>query len=225
MPGTAEQSRPTPDLTLERAARDALPAGSLVCGVDEAGRGPIAGPVVAAAVILPNERIPTGINDSKRLSSAQRESLATLLHAEAMVGIGMCSVGEIDELNILGATMLAMRRAIEHLPQLPAVALIDGNRVPDPTEVTYRQQAIVKGDQKSLSIAAASIIAKTHRDQRMCELAGLHDGYGWDRNFGYPTPEHLSALRRLGPTEHHRRSFAPVRELVGGENMASIPDV
>lgn len=183
----------------------------LVCGVDEAGRGPVAGPVVAAAVILDPARIPAGIDDSKRLSPARREETAARIRSACQFGIGIAGVIEIDRLNILGATLLAMRRAILALPVAPTLALVDGNRDPDNGELPCRTLCIVRGDQRSLSIAAASVLAKTRRDAMLRSLAKEYPGYGWDRNAGYPTREHLEALIRLGPTPHHRAGFAPVR--------------
>ncbi len=185
-----------------------------VCGVDEAGRGPIAGPVVAAAVILNAARIPSGIDDSKRLSPARRETLAGEIRLAALAGFGLADVAEIDRLNILGATLLAMRRAILDLPITPALALIDGNRLPSRNGIACSFQSVVGGDRRSLSIAAASILAKTRRDSILRDLAQTHPGYGWERNAGYPTAEHRNALARLGPTPHHRTSFMPVRAMV-----------
>jgi ribonuclease HII len=191
-----------PDLSLEAAA------GGVVAGVDEAGRGPWAGPVVAVAVILDTGRVPPGIDDSKRLKKSQREHLAVAIRSSARVGLGLASVAEIDALNILAATMLAMRRAVDELPLVPDLALVDGNRAP---ELACSVRTVVKGDTLSLSIAAASIVAKVARDAMMAELDRACPGYGWQRNMGYGTAEHRAALDRLGPTPHHRRSFAPVR--------------
>ncbi len=194
-----------PDLSLEAAA------GGVVAGVDEAGRGPWAGPVVAAAVILDSSdlaRLPSGIDDSKRLKRPQREHLAAAIRSSARVGLGLASVAEIDAHNILAATLLAMRRAVDELPLVPDVALVDGNRAPD---LACAVRTVVKGDSLSLSIAAASIIAKVSRDAMMAELDRACPGYGWHRNAGYGTAEHSAALHRLGPTVHHRRTFAPVR--------------
>lgn len=182
--------------------------GAPVCGVDEAGRGPLAGPVVAAAVVLDPANLPDGLDDSKRLSAARRQDLQAVLMSVAMIGVGSASVEEIDRVNILNATMLAMRRAVAALPVAPHAALIDGNRCP---ELPCEASAVVKGDQKCLSIAAASIVAKVHRDAIMAELATAYPAYGWRRNAGYGTAEHLAALKAHGPTPHHRRSFAPVR--------------
>ena len=191
-----------PDFELEHAA------GGRVAGVDEAGRGPLAGPVVAAATILQAHAIPAGIDDSKKLSRARRDALFAALHATAHIGIGIADVAEIDRLNILGATMLAMWRAVQALPEPPDLALVDGNRLP---RLGCPARAVVRGDARSLSIAAASICAKVTRDRIMAELARQYPGYGWERNAGYGTAEHRAALGRLGVTAQHRRAFAPVR--------------
>jgi ribonuclease HII len=182
-----------------------------VCGIDEAGRGPIAGPVVAAAVILPPDFVLPGLNDSKKISARRREIMAESLHEHALTALGICSEKEIDELNILHATMLAMRRACESLARKPAFALIDGNRIPE--KLPCPAEALVKGDGREACIAAASIIAKTHRDKIMCDLAVTYPGYGFERHSGYPTMAHVEALQRLGPTPVHRRTFRPVREM------------
>jgi ribonuclease HII len=184
----------------------------VICGVDEAGRGPWAGPVVAAAVILPNDGGPQGLADSKALSKRQREALAPRILATADVGIGRASVGEIDRLNILQATLLAMRRAVDDLGRRPDLALVDGNQAPDLEQAV---ECVVKGDAKVPAISAASIIAKVTRDSEMRTLAAQYPGYGWERNAGYGTAEHRDGLTRLGLTEHHRRSFAPIRALCG----------
>lgn len=178
-----------------------------VIGVDEAGRGPLAGPVVAAAVLLPERGVPRGIDDSKKLRAAARAELSERLRAIAGVGIGVASVEEIDSLNILQATMLAMTRAVDALGVTPGMVLVDGNRCP---RWAYPSTAIVSGDALSLSIAAASIVAKHHRDAVMIAIDADHPGYGWSRNKGYGSKDHMEALARLGPTSHHRRSFAPV---------------
>ena len=185
-----------------------------VCGVDEVGRGPWAGPVVAAAVILDRDWDAAGVDDSKRLTAAARTRLRGAIEAHAEIGTGQASVCEIDRLNILNATLLAMRRAVAALPRVPECALVDGNRLPDlPCPAT----AVTRGDARSLSIAAASIVAKVERDRLMAGLAVDFPGYGWERNAGYGTPEHAAALERLGVSPHHRRSFAPVaRRLAGG---------
>ena len=198
-----------PRFTLERKIGRTL--NGPVAGVDEVGRGPLAGPVYAAAVILNPIHLPKGVDDSKAMSEARRETaFDTIMRSALAVGIGIASVGEIDEINILQATMLAMRRAVDELQIKPVHALIDGNRVPD---LPCSADAIVKGDAKVLSIAAASIIAKVTRDRVMCELDVSCPGYGWARNKGYGTADHLAALERLGPSVHHRTSFAPVAQL------------
>ncbi len=193
-----------PDLTIENQKPHPC------CGIDEAGRGPWAGPVVAAAVILTS--IPTGVDDSKKLNSAKREQLFAQIAATASFGIGIASVDEIDNLNILQATFLAMRRALAALPIKPAFALIDGNRLPP--NLPCRAEAIVKGDGRCASIAAASIIAKVTRDRIMAELSQVHPGYGWESNMGYGVPAHLAGLKRLGVTPHHRRSFKPIHNIL-----------
>lgn len=182
-----------------------------VCGIDEVGRGPWAGPVVAAAVILDPACVPAGLDDSKKLSALRRRGLDGELRACAHIGIGMASVEEIERLNVLGASMLAMVRALQALPQAPAHALVDGNRLP---ALPCPGTALVGGDGLSASIAAASIVAKVARDALMAELAGHHPGYGWERNAGYGTREHQDGLARMGITTHHRRSFKPIAELL-----------
>ena len=184
----------------------------LVAGVDEAGRGPLAGPVVAAAVILRPEDCPDGLNDSKQLTAKRRAMLEIEIKGRALCwGVGVASVEEIDQINILWATMLAMTRAVEALSHDCGHVLVDGNRCP-----TWRwaSTAIVEGDAKCLSIAAASIIAKETRDRMMVEAAADHPHYGWDTNKGYGSAKHLAALREHGPTPLHRRSFAPVAQLI-----------
>ncbi|MCG6904860.1 MAG: ribonuclease HII [Rhodobacter sp.] len=191
----------------------ALARGALwVCGVDEVGRGPLAGPVTAAAVRLDPENIPVGLNDSKRLTAARRTVLAQKIHARAEVSIAHASVEEIDRINILRASHLAMQRAIDGLAHRPDHVLIDGNAIPQ--SLTLSAQALVKGDARSQSISAASIVAKTCRDALMVGLAQQHPGYGWETNAGYGTAAHLYALRHLGVTPHHRRSFAPVHNIL-----------
>jgi ribonuclease HII len=184
--------------------------GGRVAGIDEAGRGPWAGPVVAAAVILPPVITFAGIADAKTLTADRRERLAARIRQAAWVGLGAASVEEIDRLNVLAATLLAMQRAVAALPEAPDAALVDGNRAPT---LPCRTETLVRGDALSLSVAAASIVAKAARDGEMRRLAAAHPGYGWERNAGYGTPEHREALVRLGPTPHHRRSFRPVKEL------------
>lgn len=180
-------------------------------GVDEAGRGPLCGPVYAAAVILDPTRPIDGLNDSKKLSEKKREVLAPLIRERALAwAVGVATVEEIDRLNILHASMLAMRRAVEGLGVTPDEVLIDGNRVPPGLIVPAR--AIVGGDASEPAISAASILAKTGRDHEMKALALLYPQYGIARHKGYPTPEHLAALREHGPSPIHRRSFAPVAQ-------------
>ncbi len=183
----------------------------IIAGVDEAGRGPWAGPVVAAAAILDKQKLPDGINDSKKLSHAKRDRLYDEILSSAKVGVGIATVDEIDTLNILQASLLAMSRAVELLGVLPDIALVDGNRPPN---LHCPVKAIVGGDASCLSIAAASIIAKVTRDRIMCQLAKECPGYGWERNAGYGTKEHQAGLSSLGVTEHHRRSFAPIKTLL-----------
>jgi ribonuclease HII len=209
MPRAAITLPPCPDLAFETAlGRD---AGGPIAGLDEAGRGPWAGPVVAAAVILDPARLPSGIDDSKQLSEAARERLFDVIHDSALVGVGIVGPAEIDRVNILQATFTAMRQALAALPSAPAAALVDGNRDP---HLPCRCQLLVKGDARSLSIAAASIIAKVTRDRLMRLLAADYPDYGFERHKGYGTPAHLAALDRHGPTPHHRRSFAPVRRII-----------
>lgn len=209
---------------LKRAASILLPSGPdysfetehgaprlRVCGIDEAGRGPLAGPVVAAAAVIDMDRCPVGLNDSKKLTHKARERLFAELVECADIGIGMASVEEIDEINILQATMLAMTRALAALKTPPAFALIDGNRIP---KFFTSARAIVKGDARVLSIAAASIAAKVTRDRMMCNMGLAHPGYGFEKHMGYGTKMHLDALKRLGVTPHHRKSFAPVRNIL-----------
>ena len=193
-------------------------SGGLVIGVDEAGRGPLAGPVVAGAVVLCKPR-PAGLDDSKKLSKAKRAGLEETIKRRCRWAVGVVDVEEIDRINIFGATMLAMTRAVAalcgELGEEPLEVLVDGNmtphgRVPD---WCWQARAIVGGDALEPCISAASIVAKEHRDRMMRELAAAHPHYGWERNAGYGTAEHLAALRTHGPTPHHRRSFAPVAQL------------
>ena len=184
----------------------------LIAGVDEAGRGPLAGPVVAAAVILDDLQPIKGLNDSKVLTARARDRLFDEIHAKALCFcIAQASVEEIDQLNILHATMLAMRRAVEGLRLRPHKVLVDGNRIPT---LRIAAEAIVKGDAKVKAISAASILAKVHRDRLCLQLHELHPQYGFDGHKGYPTSAHLSALREHGPCPEHRRSFAPVRDVL-----------
>lgn len=180
-----------------------------LAGVDEAGRGPLAGPVVAAAVILDRKRVPRGIDDSKKLGAEARADLCAKIRATAHVGVGIATVEEIDEINILWASMLAMERAVAALGIEPAMVLVDGNRLP---RWTRPSQWVIGGDALCLSIAAASIIAKQERDRMMADYDDHHPGYGWARNKGYGTAAHMEALGRLGPSPLHRRSFAPVAQ-------------
>lgn len=185
----------------------------LICGVDEAGRGPLAGSVVAAAVILDPERPITGLADSKKLSAKARERLAPQIRERALAwAIGEATAAEIDEINILQATFLAMRRAVAGLSIVPVHALIDGNRVP--AGLPCSADAIVKGDAKEPAISAASILAKTYRDAQLLELDRLYPQYGFARHMGYPTAAHLEALQLHGPSPAHRRSFGPVAQLL-----------
>jgi ribonuclease HII len=198
-----------PDMMLERAHR------GVVCGVDEAGRGPWAGPVSAAAVILDPRRVPAGLNDSKALSAKQREALEIEIKAQAVAyAVAFASVAEIAELNILHATGLAMRRAVEALSVKPDHALVDGNyRFPLPCAV----KTVVKGDALSCSIAAASILAKTARDRLMVQMDGLYPGYGFASHKGYHAAIHVEALRVLGPCPEHRMGWAPVKLALEGK--------
>ncbi|HYF60443.1 MAG TPA: ribonuclease HII [Burkholderiaceae bacterium] len=187
----------------------------IVCGVDEAGRGPLAGPVVAAAVILDPARPIDGLRDSKQLSAARRDALAAAIRERAIAwAVARASVDEIDRLNILQAALLAMRRAVEALPVAPTLARVDGNR---PPRLDCGVELIVGGDAIEPCISAASILAKTVRDEDMQRLHERHPAYRFDRHKGYPTPEHVELLRRHGPCDAHRRSFAPVREALGGD--------
>ena len=183
-----------------------------VCGIDEAGRGPWAGPVVAAAVILDPDDLPDGLNDSKKLSRARREALFAELRDRAVCAAGIASVEEIDSLNILQATYLAMRRAVDGLAIDPAHALVDGRQCPP--GLSCAASPVIGGDGLSLSIAAASIVAKVTRDRMMVALAQQYPGYGWERNAGYGVPEHRRGLEKLGVSPHHRRSFKPIHNIL-----------
>ncbi len=182
-----------------------------VAGVDEVGRGPLAGPVMAAAVILDPRRIPEGIDDSKRLSPRRRDRLARAIEAVAAVAFGEASVEEVDRLNIRQATLLAMRRAVAALPVPPGHVLVDGRDLP---ELGLPATALVGGDRLSLSVAAASIVAKVRRDRVMAEAAQHWPGFGWERNAGYGTKSHMAALQERGPTPFHRRSFSPISQML-----------
>lgn len=211
-----------PDFRIERRCT------GLVCGIDEAGRGPLAGPVVAAAVVLDTRRFPKtlrdGLDDSKVLSIAEREACYRVLRrcvdrGAARIGVGAASVPEIDRINILRAALLAMARAVAALGVCPDTALVDGNIAPP---LGCGVQTVVKGDALSFSIAAASVIAKVTRDRIMRGLAPRYPGYGWETNVGYATQEHGEAIRQFGVTRHHRRSFAPVRLALAGEPMLPL---
>ena len=186
--------------------------GRRIAGVDEVGRGPLAGPVVAAAVILEPAHIPAGLNDSKKLTRRRLVELDEQIRAHAQFGIGQASVAEIDEHNILRASHLAMCRAVAALPVVPDHLLIDGNLIP--RGLTIPATPVIKGDAISQSIAAASILAKLLRDRLMVDLAQQFPGYGWEKNVGYPTQAHKRALESLGVTPHHRRSFKPVHNIL-----------
>ena len=202
-----------PDFSLEESL--GLSTRAVIVGVDEVGRGPLAGPVTAAAVFVDRQKITsdllTKIDDSKKIPQKQRATISKQIEGIAIIGIGWASSSEIDQLNILEATMLAMQRAIFSLRKQiildPDYILIDGNKVP---RLDFPSRAIVRGDEKSLSIAAASIVAKSKRDAFMTSLSKLYPGYGWEKNAGYGTGEHLAAIEREGITVHHRRSFKPI---------------
>ncbi|MEM8571835.1 MAG: ribonuclease HII [Pseudomonadota bacterium] len=204
MPKTA------PDFELETLAR--ANGARAVCGVDEAGRGPWAGPIVAAAVILTPEEFPRGLNDSKQLSAKKRDAFYDRLMACAAVGIGMADVTEITRFNIGQAGFLAMHRAIANLPKGADFALVDGRHVPPGLVCDAR--AVIRGDGRSLSIAAASIVAKVTRDRIMVALAQQFPGYGWETNMGYGTKAHATGLQMHGVTPHHRRTFRPIHEML-----------
>lgn len=208
-----------PDLSLERTC------GGIVAGVDEAGRGPWAGPVVAAAVILPAalpDTLLNGLDDSKKLSAARRKRLFAELAACAEIGIGAASVAEIDRDNILRATFTAMRRALAALSRQPDTALIDGNRLPPGLLCAAR--TVIRGDGLSLSIAAASIVAKVTRDRTMTALAIRYPDFGWERNAGYGTRQHRDGLSSAGVTRHHRHSFAPIAKMLSPKESGT-PDI
>lgn len=200
--------REKPGPTFEFEARELSICEGPVAGIDEAGRGPWAGPVVAAAVILEPEKIPVGLADSKVLSARRREILFDEILVQSDVGVGIADVDRIDRDNVLAATLWAMKTAVGNLGQQPSCALVDGNRAPD---LDCRTRTIVKGDGRSVSIAAASIVAKVTRDRIMIELARVHPGYGFEQHKGYGTRQHREAISRLGVIGHHRRSFKPIR--------------
>ncbi len=193
-----------PDLKLETAL------GGVICGIDEAGRGPWCGPVVAAAVII-GGNCPDGIDDSKKLKESRREELFSRIMESCITGVGQASVEEIDRMNILAATKLAMERAYNSLGKQCDMALVDGNQLP---KLPCKMQYVIKGDSVSLSIAAASVIAKVTRDRIVKEIAGEFPQYGWERNKGYGTADHMRALEQFGVTYHHRKSYAPIRRLL-----------
>ena len=182
-----------------------------IIGVDEVGRGPLAGPVISAAIVLNKEKIPEGINDSKKLSKKKREVINEELISQHKFAIGIASVEEIDKINILQASLLAMKRAVLNLNIKPQTILVDGNKLPD---LEYNMYPIIKGDSKSISIAAASIIAKVYRDKLMQDLSLQYPGYYWEKNSGYGTKQHLLALDNLGVTPIHRKSFAPIYNML-----------
>lgn len=199
-----------PDFSFEAAA---IARGArLVAGVDEVGRGPLCGPVTAAAVILDPDNIPPGLNDSKKLTAKRRNELAAWLMENCDWSVAHVSVEDIDRLNIYHASHLAMCRAVAGLKQRPCHVLVDGNKLP--SDLGLPAEAIVKGDARSVTIAAASILAKVLRDRIMEDLAQQYPGYGWEVNAGYPTPAHKKALGELGVTPHHRRSFKPVHNML-----------
>jgi ribonuclease HII len=214
-----------PNFKFEKAVLKRIP-GALVAGVDEAGCAPLAGPVVAGAVILDHKKLPKalrdGLDDSKQVPLERREELYGILMScgVAVIGVGRAEVHEIESFNILNAAHLAMRRAVECLGCLVTVALVDGNR--RPKEFPCEVETIVRGDEKSLSIAAASIIAKVTRDRCMVELAREYPGYGWEHNAGYPTPEHRAAILKLGLTPHHRKTFGLVRTQLAGAGATQV---
>ena len=182
-----------------------------LAGVDEVGRGTLAGPVVAAAVILDFKNLPNDINDSKKVSKKNREIISTKILENSITSIGHATVEEIDDINILRASLLAMKRAVEGLSKKPKLVLIDGNHIPD---IKIESKSIIKGDNKSLSIAAASIIAKVYRDNLMTEYSKKYPGYLWEKNSGYGTKEHLEAIKNLGITPIHRTSFKPIYNML-----------
>lgn len=211
-----------PDFACEKT----IAAAKLIAGVDEAGRGPWAGPVVAGAVVFPNleisDSLARGLDDSKKLTAAKREALFDeLRRSNALIGCGMASVEEIDALNILRATFLAMRRAVESLPAVPDFAIVDGNKIPPSLPCPAR--FLIKGDALSLSVAAASIVAKVTRDRLMRDLAKEFPYYGWEKNAGYGTKAHQDGLKTHGVCVHHRKSYAPVqRILASGQKVNQV---
>ncbi len=202
-----------PDFTFETRI------GGRVAGLDEVGRGPLAGPVLAAAVVLDPHHIPQGLNDSKKLSEKRRDTLAAQLYECADVSIGRAEVEEIEEINILQASLLAMRRALEGLADPADHVLVDGKFLPKGLNIPATP--LIKGDTRSVTIAAASIVAKVARDEIMCALAQQYPGYGWEKNAGYPTKQHREALIALGPTPHHRRTFKTVHNILYQDKTTS----
>ena len=213
--------RPRPPLPLWLADWGDAPEG-WIAGVDEVGRGPLAGPVVAAAVVFPPGEPPPAVGDSKTLSATRRAALVPEIKACAQAwALGWADVDEIDRLNILQASLLAMRRALAGLGREPALVLVDGNqRIP---ELAYAQRTVPRGDSRVAAIAAASILAKEARDEALCALGEHYPGYGFERHSGYPVPEHLAALEALGPTPAHRRSFGPVRRCLAAFTPGEEP--
>ena len=213
--------RPRSPLPLWLADWGDAPEG-WIAGVDEVGRGPLAGPVVAAAVVFPPEETPPAVGDSKALSATRRAALVPEIKACAQAwALGWADVEEIDRLNILQASLLAMRRALAGLGREPTLVLVDGNqRIP---ELTYAQRTVPRGDSRVAAIAAASILAKEARDEALCALGERYPGYGFERHSGYPVPEHLAALEALGPTPAHRRSFGPVRRCLAAFTPGEEP--
>jgi ribonuclease HII len=211
---TAERTGPAPRPSFRRERAILKKGIQLVAGCDEAGRGPLAGPVVAAAVILDPNRIPRGLNDSKQLTREEREALFEKICATAQVAVTVASVARIDRDNILRASLWALARAVHALPDRPEHVFVDGR---DKIDVSCACDAVIGGDAIVASIAAASIVAKVSRDRLMCRLALDHPGYGFESHMGYAVPQHLEALRRLGPTVHHRKFFAPVAAMLQGD--------
>jgi len=207
-------SKSSPDFSIERKWWQIT--GGIVAGIDEAGRGPWAGPVAAAAVILDPENLPIGIDDSKKLNTARRESIYQKIIDTSIVGVALAKPHHIDKLNILGATLWTMQMAFSNLAETPDAVLIDGDQRPD---INCPMETIIKGDAKSLSIAAASIIAKVTRDRVMINLDHKYPEYGWIRNKGYGTREHAHAIAKFGVTPHHRKSFAPIKRALEAQNL------
>jgi len=206
-----------PEIEIKLRASD--PSLSRIAGIDEVGRGPWAGPVTACAVVLDPGNIPDGLGDSKALTARKREALYQPIMDSSDVGLAHVSVEEIDQINILQASLLAMRLALGKLESPADFALIDGNKTP--AEMPCPSRTLVKGDARCLSIAAASIVAKVTRDRLMVALSQQHPGYGWEKNAGYGTKQHISALNELGVTQHHRRSFKPIHKMLCEGNYST----